>query len=409
MACQPGHGRSPRRGAAMGLVVILMLVISVTGLTTLQIGQAARVRSLDNSDDIAARYAADAGIARALYLMNQSLAAGAWGSESIPALTAEPLPGSDAVYSVTITGSIASDYTLTSVGRAGSRTRTVRVTARLSNPFALNYAVLSRSAISLNSKSTVAGFHSGSPSLKGLRGNIGTLSDKHGSIDIKNNAEVYGDVYVGPDGDPDKIIAVKDRSDVKGEFFTLPLPPPLPSVSAPSLTPRGNLSISNNDTVTLNSHQGQYGKIDIGNGGTLKIEGDSVLVVTGDIDLKNSAEVQIADGGSLTLYLAGDFDGKNSAGINNQSAVPSGFKLYGTGSKQTIDLKNSTDFYGVIFAPNADLTLHNDGSAYGSVIVNNFEMKNDGDIFYDKALNDAGLMDKAATFVIVRWEEVSTP
>lgn len=399
------HMQKNNRGAALALMVILMLLLSISSLTAIQIGRDARLRSVKNNDDIAARYAADAGAERAVYIMNKTLAAGEWNTGAVPAFSSEPLSGANAVYSVTTTGSPAAGYQITSIGHAGGATRTVRIHAKLSNPFALNYAVFSENTVNLKSHSSVRGFDSSDRWRRNLTADIGTMSNNHGSIDIKNGAEVFGDVYVGPTGDPSKVVSMKHRSDIKGELFNQPLPPPLPPVSAPTyLSNKGKLI---GKDITLSAKDsGAYSSISIANNGQLRITGHCVLAVSGDIELKNDAEVYITDSGSLTLYLAGDFDAKNSSGVVNTSAVPSKFKLYGTGSKQTIDLKTDHSFFGVIYAPNADMTLYNGGSAYGSFIVNNFEMKNSGHVYYDKALNNPTVIDEAARFVIVRWEEL---
>ena len=393
-----------RHGVALSLVVILMLLLSISGLTAIQVGKAAQIRSVENSNDISARFAADAGVAQALFLMNRTLEQGNWSEQALPSLSSVPLAGSDADYSVTITGSAASGYTITSVGQAGQVSRTVRVVVKLSSPFAMNYAVLAQSAIDLKNNSSVRGFNSADLSQKNLSADIGTLSDKHGMIDIKNGAEVYGNIYVGPTGDPDKVVSMKHRSDVKGELFNQPLPPPLAGVTAPTgLSNKGKLSGKN---ITLKAKDsGTYSSISVDNKGKLRVEEDCVLVVTGDINLSNGAELSIADTGSLVVYLDGDFDGKNSAGVTNDNKVPAAFKLYGTGANQTIDLKNGSDFYGAVYAPNADMTLHNGGNAYGSFVVNSFDLKNSGNVYYDKALTDVEVTDEAACFVVLSWEE----
>lgn len=397
--------RHNRSGMALALVVILMLLLSISGLTVIQLGQAAQMRSIESSNDIMARYAADAGAEQAIFLMNRMLEQGAWSEDALPTLSSVLLAGSDADYSVTVTGSAATDFTITSVGRAGEKTRTIRVIARLSNPLALNYAVLAQGGVGLKHNASVKGFNSSDPSQNNLTADIGTLSNKQGSIDIKNGANVNGNVYVGLTDNPEKVVSYKNRSDIKGEIFSNPLPFSLPVISAPSgLSSKGKLTGKN---ITLRGKDsGTYSSISIDNKGQLRIEEDCVLAVSGNIELKNDAEIFIADAGSLVLYLAGDFDAKNSAGVANSKKIPSKFKLFGTGNNQTIDLKNGSDFYGAVYAPNADMTLHNGGNAFGSFIVNSFEMKNSGNVYYDKALTDVAVTDEAAKFVVVHWEEL---
>lgn len=394
-----------RRGSILPLLVILILVLFLTSMTAMQIGRDSSVRSLNIRADIAARYAADAGVSRALYLMNQALADGVWNTASLPSFSSEPLVGADAEYSVRVTGTLAGGYEIVSVGRSRNATRSVRAILEVTNPFALNFAVLTQNNIKLDGKTLVMGYNSSDPSQTNLKADIGTLSDANGTIDIKNDAVVNGNVYVGLNASPDDVVLLKSRSDVQGELFNQPPPlPDLVTVTPPSFfINRGKLS---GKTVTLNSfNSGLYSSIDISTDGCLRVEDHCVLVVTGNIVLKNSAEIQIAPNASLTLYLQGNFVGDNSAGVRNETAVPSNFKLYGTGTDQKIVFKNSMDFHGAIYAPKADMAIYNGANVYGSLIVNSFELKNSGNVYYDIALRDVSIGDEGSIFRVVRWEE----
>ena len=179
----------------------------------------------------------------------------------------------------------------------------------------------------------------------------------------------------------------------------------MPIVTPPNyIASLGPISPSGNITLT-GGNSGKYDSISIPNNKKLTVNGDLTLYVTGDITLNNGAELKVKNGSSLKLYFDGDIEAKNSSSIDNESEIPSIVQLYGTGTNQTIDLKNSSDIYGVVYAPNADMTIHNKVDAYGSFIVDNFEMKNSGDVYYDKALKETSLDDEAIYFVITRWEE----
>jgi hypothetical protein len=154
------------------------------------------------------------------------------------------------------------------------------------------------------------------------------------------------------------------------------------------------------------SDSGKYNDISIDNNGTLKINGDVTLYVTGDIELKNNAEVEVNNNAALTLYFDGDIEAKNSSGFNNKTQVPANLFIYGTGTNQQINLKNSSDLYGVIYAPNAEMIVHNSVDAYGSFIVEDFELKNSSEIYYDKALQQVSEEDELARFTVTRWEEL---
>jgi hypothetical protein len=67
--------------------------------------------------------------------------------------------------------------------------------------------------------------------------------------------------------------------------------------------------------------------------------------------------------------------------------------------------KNSSDFYGVIYAPNASVVMDNSAKLYGAVVAKSFEQKNSGTLSYDASLRDAGVNDEAVRFVVTNWHE----
>lgn len=393
------------QGSILALMVLMTLLLSLTSMALVGLAHQARMRTAKNVSEISARFAADAGIERAFYLMNKNLQAGTWMLDDVPTYTGESLTACNAEYTVTFDGNLAAGYQITSVGKSGTAEKTVRVTVELKSPFADNYAILTKNTLGMKNKSTISGYDSRDASEKNVPVSIGTLSKKNGSIDIKNNAEVDGDVYVGPDSDPDKVINLKSRDSITGEIFVMPTSLYLPTVTPPDLLINKGKISGKNITLT-SSDSGKYTEIDISNNGELLVSGDLVLYITGDITLKNDSELKVTDGSTLVVYFDGDIEAKNGSSINNEAEVPASIQLYGTGANQTIDLKNRSDLYGVIYAPEADMIVHNKVDIYGSFIVDNFELKNSGDVHYDKALSETSLDDEAIYFSITRWEEL---
>jgi len=393
------------KGAILALMVMLVLLLSLTSMALIGVAQQARLRTVKNVSGISARFAADAGAERVLYLMNQELAAGTWSVDDVPTYTSESLTACNADYTVTFSGNLGSGYEITSVGRCGSAGKTIRATIELSSPFANDYAVLTKNNLSMKNKSTVSGYNSANPGETDVPVAIGTLSTQNGSIDLKNGAVVEGDVYVGPDGDPDTVVDMKDDDSVEGEIFVMPNIPPMSSVSPPDYAAsRGVIAPSGNLTLT-DADSGKYNSVSVPNNKKITVDGDLTLYVTGDITLNNGAELKVKNGSSLKLYFDGNIEAKNSANITNESQIPSTVQLYGTGDNQTIDLKNSSNIHAVVYAPNANMTIHNKVNAYGSFIVDNFDMKNSGDVYYDKALKETSPDDEAIYFSFTHWEE----
>ena len=392
------------KGSILALIVILILLLSLSSMALIALAQEARIRTVKNVSGISARFAADAGIERVLYLMNKELEAETWTLNDVPTYTAESLTACNADYTVTFEGDLASGYQITSVGKSGLAAKTIRVTIELSSPFADNYAILTKGNLIMKNSASVKGYNSADPSEKNVPVAIGTLSTDSGSIDMKKDATVDGDVYVGAGGDPFKVVNKKNDKSISGEIFVMPIALDLPVVTPPDFTASMS-SISGKNVTLTTSDSGEYTEINISSNGKLSIDGDVVLYITGDVTLNKQAELEVKDGSTLTVYFDGDLEAKNSSEFNNASEIPASLQLYGTGTDQIIDLKNSSDFYGIVYAPEAEVIVHNSVDIYGSFIVDNFEMKNSGKVYYDKALKEVTLDDEAIYFTITRWEE----
>ena len=397
--------RKQQTGAILALMVLLTLLLSLASMALIAVGREAQVRTVKNVTELSARYAADAGAERALYVMNKNLEDGKWSSDDLPNYTSESLTACEAEYTVTFNGDLASGYQITSVGKSGLATKTVRVTLELSSPFANDYAVLTKGNLGMKNSSSIKGYNSGDSGETDVPVSIGSLSTKNGSIDLKNGAVVDGDVYVAPGGDPDKVVNVKNDKSVTGEIFIMPIPVTLPDVSPPDYTASKG-KISGKNITLIASDSGKYTEIDVSSKGKLEVNGDVVLYITGDVTLNNSADLKVKSGSSLRLYFDGDIEAKNSSSISNDSKIPSVLQLFGTGENQTIDMKNGSDLYAVVYAPDADMIVHNKVDIYGSFIVDSFELKNSGDVYYDKALKDISIDGESVHFTITRWEEL---
>ncbi|MCD6174892.1 MAG: hypothetical protein J7K65_03880, partial [Planctomycetes bacterium] len=389
----------------LALMVMLVLLLSMSSLALIRVGTEARLRTVKSDLQTAARFAADAGIERALYLMNEQLTAGTWTLDDVPIFTAQPLTAANADYTVTFTGNLSSGYQVTSVGHSNNQTKTVLATIALTSPIAKDFAIFAKDSIDLKNGSIVDGFNSDDPGDTDVPAKIGSLSTNNGAINLDNNVTVNGDVYIAPGGDPDVVVDVHSSADIVGDIFFLPSYYSLPTISSPDYTASQG-SIAGTDITLYSADSGKYSDINIATNGTLSINGDLTLYITGDIILKNNAEIEVENNSTLILYFDGDIEAKNSSGLNNQTEIPANLVIYGTGTSQKIDIKNSGDIYAVIYAPNADMTVHNSVDVYGSFIVGDMELKNGGNIYYDKALKQVSVDDELVQFSITHWEEI---
>ena len=153
--------QSKRRGSAIPLVVVAIIILLAMGVGLLSLGFNGRIYSIRNTSDIAARCAADAGLAMALFEMNEKLKVKPWNDSTLPEAIDVKLPYSDEVCSYKVIGSLVGGYTLQSLGQSGNANRGVSATIRLKSAF--DSAILTKNELILKAGTMVEGYNSADP------------------------------------------------------------------------------------------------------------------------------------------------------------------------------------------------------------------------------------------------------
>ena len=89
--------------------------------------------------------------------------------------------------------------------------------------------------------------------------------------------------------------------------------------------------------------------------------------------------------GRTILYITGNLERGGGTAVNNDSMVPSNLEIYMTGG--TANITSNNDFYGVIYAPNTDITLSGVADLYGAAVGKTLSMTGGGQAFYDESLD----------------------
>jgi len=401
-----------KSGSVLVLVMLVVLVSFIIGTGLLALGTQSRVMSISQIQDMRARSAADAGLERAVQQINNAVMAKKWLPDVTPYVSKELLPDSESTYSVKTVYDSDSGYQIVSVGTDKDRTRTVSATLRLKGLF--ENAIQCRDSIILKS-GTVVGTIDSDVSLDPAdcddKAIIGTNSVDPDKVILNMGVVVEGDVVVGVGGDTATVI--KDLGATVDSRYALSTAVEFPPVSPPPLFGPGTFIGVKNGEKTIGPggdypSVGRFSGIKLSQGTTLRVVGDCTLYITGNVDMGQNSEIILdsSKNARLTIYLDGNWVSDNNSGINNQTNLPSTFALYGTGpAGQSMDLKAKSEFYGVIYAPNADLTMFSGGDIYGSFITNNFELKNPANFLYDVSLKTISVYDEGVRFVINRWNE----
>ncbi len=380
------------------MAMIAAIFLFVIGVGLLCIGFNRHMAAIRANRQLAARDAADYGLTKAVYGMNKKLRLGSWSDTNLPAQANTPLPGADASYGYVVNGDMWNGYSARATGTCGSAHRTINCNFRIRGPF--ENAILTRSSMVLINNSIVDWFNydEDDDSLK-----IGTTSSAPDSVVLKSGVTINGDFVVGEGAKPIDVIDDQGAT-INGIVYpgAADNDVMLPQVPDPLASADSSGSIQIPTTLTTS---GKYDNIRLLNGEALTIEGDVELYVTGDVTLDNSARIDIDPNAHLTIYLAGSLDGKNSSGFNNSTQQPPRLKLYGLETCNSIIIKNSAKFYGIIYAPTATVDMHNGAEIYGAVVADSYIQRNSATFYYDASLRDVGLGDDFIRFVPTHWRE----
>jgi hypothetical protein len=399
--------RSTRPGSVLALVVVLVILLILTGIAMLSIGLYSRLRSTHETRVMAARAAADAGLAHCRYLMNRVT----WATGQLTSAEVAVINGQLAT--ATIAGAPHTTY---SVQLAGTQPRFVAVSTGTSGPGDRAATRRVHANLSLRSYWWGIGVERTidlvNHSYVGTQPPGGSLELRTNSIErdaIAVNTPVLADAVIGVGGAPGYAVKLGphgevDSVTVAAERIDFPIPPA--PVGLPNL---GALTIPTDGTGTISS-SGQYTKLDLNTRGVLTISGDVTIYVTGEMTLGNSAIVKVEKGSSLKLYLGTSLSAGEGSQIQNRNYdepadvdAAKHLFIYGTGTCTKIDLKNSGVFCGAIDVPTADITIYNSVTMIGAIIGKSFIAKNGVQFYYDMALADVNDWNRFAA--IDRWWE----
>jgi hypothetical protein len=279
--------------------------------------------------------------------------------------------------------------------------------------------------------SLVGPWHSTSNRLD--RATVATNLATNGGLAV-NNADIFGSVatgggkpLVGPTGSilgatsPSGLPDNTDPANVRKDFAYN-----IPDAVLPTSTPI-TLGVINN-TITLPragdtpDANGRYVYSSTGiniNNKILTIDGKVDLIVTGDVDVGGGSGAIVINSGAnrnLNLYAAGDISISGSGAMNLTSSPPN-MTIYGTRTQaqvatlgyQEFSLSGNASYSGLVYAPNAEITLRGGGSSGrfdGAIIGQTVTFSGNYEFHYDVQL---GGIQSDRYFRPSDWLELTAP
>jgi hypothetical protein len=137
------------------------------------------------------------------------------------------------------------------------------------------------------------------------------------------------------------------------------------------------------------------------------VSGNCRLVVTGSINISGNAYIEIANGGSLELFMAGASASLGGNGVVNDGGYAINFLYFGLPTNTSLSFAGNGTFIGAIYAPEATFTLGGGGGNnqdfIGASVSNTVKMNGHFNFHYDEALGRSGW---ARGYVISSWNEI---
>lgn len=233
-----------------------------------------------------------------------------------------------------------------------------------------------------------------------IDGNVDT--GPGGTVTI--NQGIVGDTaFVNTSGNATKM----ESGHVLADVNTIIPDVPTPSLSAPTTLSATSslviLGITFSSTYVLSG--GNYitnGNLAMGGGNTaMYVNAPSTLYVTGSFSTANSAEVYIAPGASLTLYVGGPNCSIGGAGIVNNALTASACTIRCLPGCTNVPVNNSGAFTGTIYAPEATVTINGAATVTGAIVGGAIVMGGSGSMHYDEALGGP----VGYKYLVTSWQE----
>lgn len=389
---QAGTKRKRARHAASSgsvLVVVLAIagILAITGTGLLSLAVNTYGRALYTSREIAARSAAEAGVAKALFAMKS------YDGVHLPSATNESVPECSGSFRYTVSLGTPDGYVVDATGTAGNATKTIH--ARLVGQSSLFCGLtLNETAVIKTNAQVVPASGSSNPRLV-------TNSTAANAISLDISIVFTGDVVVGPGGNPASVITNEQM--VSGSVSAASQATTLPVVTAPTGLPvRGDIT-----SATTLSQDGQCSKIDM-HGSTLTVSGDRILYVTGNTSVKidHAASIVITAGSSLKLYVAGSVT-MNKVTVTSADGDPRRLLLLGTSTCTSVSIENNTDFYGAVYAPRAAVSLISGAEVFGAIAGKRISsIENLSKLHYDDRLQNVQIPGSGSTsYCVSYWQD----
>ena len=249
-------------------------------------------------------------------------------------------------------------------------------------------------------------------------GDVATNLDLTDSISV-GNANIRGRVSTGPGGTVtvgsngavgSAAWHAAGESGIEDGYSSDDMNVSFPDVSAPWTTPQlpppSGSHGGTNYNYKLTSGDYELSSLSMSGKADMIVTGNSRLYVTSSFSMSGKSAILIGDGAKLEIYIGGSSASIGGNGIANVNNATNLF-IYGLPTLTSLSMSGNGEFTGVLYAPNADLSLNGGGSGnndfIGAAVVNTATLGGHYSFHYDEQL---GNLDGSGEFTVTSWNEL---
>ena len=241
-------------------------------------------------------------------------------------------------------------------------------------------AIIGEKRVTLNSSTTTDSYDTGQYSPANAKNNGDVCSC--GDIELNSSSGVNGDANPGEGHE----VTLNSDSYVTGSTKPGACPelPPVELGTIATMNDNGNIGLTEEGEDPFSS--GPY-DLEVNNSDTLILPGGEYYFTSFEL---NSASTIVIEGPTV-MYVTGPFT-LNSSGIVNPGHNPADLIIF-VSSIEEVSINSSTDFYGVIYAPNAQVVINSSSNFFGALMADEVTFNSSVEFHYDESLNDNALLD----------------
>ena len=413
-----GRAHSARRGGVLAFVVIAVLAVATLSAGLLQVSSSMTKRQVSNTNIKLAFYMAETGLAEAY----QGLAVGRTGNVGTQAV---PAALGNGLFWVEATDRPDGTISLDSTGMVGngSAQLSLVVEPRLSSVAALG--VFADAALDITSGVTADGYDSGASDYEtqerglvsigggvgGLLGQVGPVTTtqvplgklgSNGPVTVTGSSEnptvIDGDISPGCG----ETVTTTGDVTINGSTAAAECAVVLPPVTVPTFPSCSSISESGPVPLVVLPGQYQMASLLASAGGEVVLTGPASVVLD---------QLEILDGGKLSFDTSGgpvqlfvndhiDFELGSVVTTSSQNAWEVTLQVPGT-LLRTGTLAATSQFYGVIYAPDADLRVEAPFEMHGSLVGESLSFVGPVQLHYDQHLDE--MAEELALPKLISW------